>query len=222
LEELLYVASILRENRGLLILLVGGVISMMMALLAGLEDVNLLRAFMLSLSCYFSTTILVARSARSIVSNNAQVKGETLSRAELKHIMGSIPEESFVDDAEVDHCDSTILEKMLHNRSMESAAHITSIEKDSLIRSLKKKRNYNDDCCICLSAFKRGDTIRVLPLCHHEFHKYCIDKWALTFVAKQYDFNSCNKRGRPTCPLCNTTLMLRKESAGCDMKEKCL
>lgn len=214
LEELLFVACILKENRGLLILLLGGIASMMMALLAGLEDVNMLRAFLLSISCYGITTVLVARSARAVLDgNSAQSKEEKLSCVQLKHIMESIPTETFVSEDEMHSCGSKLLVAMLQNRSEKPTQNtISSQSKHSLIDSLYQKRNYNEECCICLSAFKGGQTIRVLPRCHHEFHKCCIDKWALTFATKPCRFDSCKKRGKPTCPLCNTALVSRDQS----------
>ena len=34
------------------------------------------------------------------------------------------------------------------------------------------------ECAVCLSQFKKGDLVRMLP-CRHEFHADCIDKWLL-------------------------------------------
>lgn len=34
------------------------------------------------------------------------------------------------------------------------------------------------ECAICLSRFKQGDLVRMLP-CQHEFHQDCIDQWLL-------------------------------------------
>lgn len=214
LDELVFVVCILRENRGLLILLLGGITSMMMALLAGLEDVNILRAFLLSITCYGITTVLVARSARAVLDGSStQSKKERMSCMQLKDIMESIPTERFVSEEEMRSCDSNLLITMLQNRFEKPTKNsISSQAKQSLINSLYQKRNYNEDCCICLSTFENGQTIRVLPRCHHEFHKCCIDKWALTFATNRYEFNSLRKRGKPTCPLCNTALVARDQS----------
>ena len=38
------------------------------------------------------------------------------------------------------------------------------------------------ECALCLSAFLRGDTIRVLP-CRHAFHCECIDRWLIGMCA---------------------------------------
>jgi E3 ubiquitin-protein ligase ATL10/75/76/77/78 len=47
------------------------------------------------------------------------------------------------------------------------------------------------ECTICLSEFKHGVHVRVLPVCHHGFHIRCIDKWLAT---------------RCTCPTCRRCL----------------
>ncbi|KAJ4810938.1 RING-H2 finger protein ATL78 [Rhynchospora pubera] len=46
-------------------------------------------------------------------------------------------------------------------------------------------------CTICLSEFKPGVHLRVLPVCHHGFHVGCIDKWLST---------------QSTCPTCRRCL----------------
>ncbi|GMJ08652.1 Arabidopsis Toxicos en Levadura 78 [Hibiscus trionum] len=35
----------------------------------------------------------------------------------------------------------------------------------------------DSECVICLSEFKTGDRLRILPKCNHGFHVRCIDKW---------------------------------------------
>merc|ERR550514_1063677 len=47
----------------------------------------------------------------------------------------------------------------------------------------------DDECAICLTAFRSGDSARRLPSCQHTFHKECIDLWLLRSVA---------------CPLCKS------------------
>lgn len=64
---MLYVASVLGKNQGLLLLLVVGIYSMMFALVVGFDDVNVIMALFLSVACYILTTVFVARLAlRSI------------------------------------------------------------------------------------------------------------------------------------------------------------
>ena len=52
--------------------------------------------------------------------------------------------------------------------------------------------NQQDECAICLSAFKDGDELRVLP-CLHLFHKVEIDEWLL--------------RCSTLCPLCKASVV---------------
>lgn len=64
---MLYVASVLGKNQGLLLLLVVGISSMMFALVVGFDDVNVIMALFLSVACYILMTVFVARLAlRSI------------------------------------------------------------------------------------------------------------------------------------------------------------
>ncbi|CAI5997303.1 unnamed protein product [Closterium sp. NIES-65] len=44
---------------------------------------------------------------------------------------------------------------------------------------------------VCLSDFNKGELIRILPPCKHQFHVACIDHWLAT---------------RTTCPVCRTDL----------------
>ena len=62
-EDLVYVAQVLSESQGLLMLLLGGMSSMVLALVAGLDDVNVIKALFFSVTWYGLTTVLVARSA---------------------------------------------------------------------------------------------------------------------------------------------------------------
>jgi hypothetical protein len=42
--------------------------------------------------------------------------------------------------------------------------------------SLVARVQVHDECTICLSTFRRGDVVRVLP-CWHVFHIAEIDEW---------------------------------------------
>jgi len=220
-EELLYLARVLRENQGLLILLIGGVSSMMMALVAGLDDVNVLKALFLSITCYGVTTLLVARSAQMIANQRVSQNGEPkLSSSDVSKIMKVIPEEDFVGNDELGNCGLHCIETMLHHRKTMVSSKVNKFtnsvqyspaelaaKKQNLIVELQQRRNYNDSCCICLCPFVQGERIRILPRCRHEFHLNCIDQWAMTFAANRRRMHCNANRGRPTCPLCNTACL---------------
>ncbi|KAJ8433751.1 hypothetical protein Cgig2_026572 [Carnegiea gigantea] len=48
------------------------------------------------------------------------------------------------------------------------------------------------DCVICLSEFKEGEKLRILPKCNHGFHVKCIDKWL---------------KSHSSCPTCRQSLV---------------
>ncbi|UPR01633.1 RING-type domain-containing protein [Chloropicon primus] len=60
----------------------------------------------------------------------------------------------------------------------------------------------DDECTVCFEQFQDGDLIRSLPVCHHTFHKVCIDAWLGI--------------RRPTCPICrrDTLVALQEEGNG--------
>lgn len=37
-----------------------------------------------------------------------------------------------------------------------------------------------DDCAVCITELKAGDTARVLPRCGHGFHVRCVDTWLVS------------------------------------------
>ncbi|XP_055817844.1 RING-H2 finger protein ATL78-like [Solanum dulcamara] len=40
-----------------------------------------------------------------------------------------------------------------------------------------KHPGLDSECVICLSEFRTGEKIKILPKCNHGFHVNCIDKW---------------------------------------------
>ncbi|KAL6602817.1 hypothetical protein ACP70R_043178 [Stipagrostis hirtigluma subsp. patula] len=48
-------------------------------------------------------------------------------------------------------------------------------------------------CSLCLGAFQRGETVRLLPVCLHLFHVECVDPWLHT---------------HSSCPLCRSGIHL--------------
>ncbi|WCJ28286.1 RING/U-box superfamily protein [Euphorbia peplus] len=53
------------------------------------------------------------------------------------------------------------------------------------------KEHNEEMCSVCLSEFKDGDQIRVLPDCLHVFHVTCIDTWLIS---------------HSNCPLCRANI----------------
>jgi len=47
------------------------------------------------------------------------------------------------------------------------------------------------DCAICITALRPGETVRLLPACGHAFHRSCVDLWLLR---------------RADCPLCKRSV----------------
>ena len=218
-ENLIYVAQILSENRGLQVLFLVGVSLMVLAIVAGLNDVNVVKALYFSVTCYGTMTVVVARSAMRNVDRLIlrDVKPK-LSSAEVTKIIEAIHEESFIRNDELGCCDLRCLRRMLSSRNVTSQDPTKGKEvcewmyqdleatKKNLIVELKLRRKYSVSCCICLDEFAPGDRIRVLPGCHHEFHNKCIDEWARTFVVNKMRINHHDKSGNPSCPLCKTII----------------
>ncbi|OAY62752.1 E3 ubiquitin-protein ligase [Ananas comosus] len=49
------------------------------------------------------------------------------------------------------------------------------------------------DCSVCLSEFREGESLRLLPKCSHAFHLHCIDTWL---------------KSHSNCPLCRANIVL--------------
>ena len=60
--------------------------------------------------------------------------------------------------------------------------------------------NNRPSCAICILDYKAGDTLKILPDCHHVFHKDCIVPW-LT-----------ERSGH--CPLCRMTVRVGTKEDG--------
>ncbi|CAA3024731.1 RING-H2 finger ATL51-like [Olea europaea subsp. europaea] len=70
--------------------------------------------------------------------------------------------------------------QITRNIGQEHASTATNSSNSSvqLIIASKHTRESKDDvCAVCLSEFKEGDGVRLLPECTHIFHVTCIDKW---------------------------------------------
>ena len=218
-EDLVYVAQVLSERQGLLMLLLGGISSLVLALVAGLDDMNVIKALFFSVTCYGITTVLVARSALRNGNQTNLCDGKPkLTSAEVMQIIEAVHEEDFVRNDELDYCDLPCLRNMLNSRKLMSQDAVTGTEvsecmsqdlettKKNLIAALKLRRKCSDSCCVCLDEFIPGDRIRVLPGCSHEFHNKCIDEWARTFAVNKMRIHHHVKSGNPSCPLCKTII----------------
>ncbi|KAB8115840.1 hypothetical protein EE612_056601, partial [Oryza sativa] len=53
-------------------------------------------------------------------------------------------------------------------------------------------------CAVCLTEFRDGETLRLLPRCRHAFHRGCIDTWL---------------RAHVNCPLCRAPVQISDKSA---------
>ncbi|KAL5204995.1 hypothetical protein ABZP36_009866 [Zizania latifolia] len=53
-------------------------------------------------------------------------------------------------------------------------------------------------CAVCLVEFLDGDTLRLLPRCHHAFHRGCIDTWL---------------RAHVNCPLCRAPVLVADKAS---------
>ncbi len=135
-DDLNYVAKVLlRENQGLLVLLIGGISTMALALVAGLDGVSGFKAVVLSITCYGVTTVLVARSARRIVNQQTAMllsQKPKLSSAAVTRIVEAIPEENFVRNKYNDTC----------------CICLSTFVRDERIRVLPNCRHEFHRCCI--------------------------------------------------------------------------
>jgi hypothetical protein len=110
-------------------------------------------------------------------------------------------EEYMSEEAVRKSCTISELKRMLQNRNCYKDKIWT--ERSDLVEALEQNRKYNDTCCICAEEYQRGDSLRILPRCLHEFHVECIDQWAYTFASKKKQHG---QGVQPSCPLCKTTL----------------
>lgn len=85
-------------------------------------------------------------------------------------------------------------------KSLPVAVYKTEASKLPWLASSAMKEK-TTQCAICLSNFKDGEKMRVLPQCSHEFHVACIDAWL------------CN---HPNCPTCRQELTNQAAASRCD------
>lgn len=59
-------------------------------------------------------------------------------------------------------------------------------------KEVNNVQGLDTECVICLSEFKEGEKLRILPKCNHGFHVKCIDKWL---------------KSHSSCPTCRQSLV---------------
>ncbi|TVU50470.1 hypothetical protein EJB05_01842, partial [Eragrostis curvula] len=56
----------------------------------------------------------------------------------------------------------------------------------------RRKDAAAEQCAVCISAVRDGETVRRMPACRHAFHAPCVDGWL---------------RKRATCPMCRAEVV---------------
>eukprot|EP00565_Helicotheca_tamesis_P004907 CAMPEP_0185739452 /NCGR_PEP_ID=MMETSP1171-20130828/35476_1 /TAXON_ID=374046 /ORGANISM="Helicotheca tamensis, Strain CCMP826" /LENGTH=249 /DNA_ID=CAMNT_0028411029 /DNA_START=88 /DNA_END=834 /DNA_ORIENTATION=- len=97
--------------------------------------------------------------------------------AEIVQIVQNMPIEEFVPRDDVDsECSVSQLKKMLDVRGKQ-VKDGECLERRDLVEAVKGCRNFSETCCICCEDYNKGDPLRILPKCRHEFHLECLDQW---------------------------------------------
>jgi len=133
-------------------------------------------------------------------SDGRGTEGREAKLTEIVRVIQKMPLEEFIPEEDIAReCTVSQLKKMLKVRD-QRIEEGTCIERSDLVEAVKKCRNYCDTCCICCEEYIKGDPLRVLPRCRHEFHVECLDQWAYTFA------NKAKRQRDPSCPLCNEAM----------------
>ena len=224
LEDLQHVATLLRRDLHLMLLLVYGVGALSSGLVIGV-NFSIPSAICCSACAYLLVTYGVLRAAEATRGNEDVEATRHLPKIcneDITRIMEDIPVEKYVTDADLNSCSIPELRTMLAMKRPRSgcdagwlrAMRDSHIDKAELLDYVRKyKAMQSDTCAICFEEYQSNDAVKVLPRCGHRFHPACVESWARTFVTAPPGTRSCNKRGCPTCPLCNDKISLKvKES----------
>lgn len=215
-DEFRCVADLLQHDIHLLLLLVYGVGALTTGLVIGV-GLSIVSAICSAASAYLIVTFVVLRiAAQTREARRTAVQVVSLPKiclADITRVMEEIPVERYVANKDLDNCSVHHLRSMLtmrrprngHDKEWARAMRDPNISRAELVASVRKcKTTQSDTCCICFEEYKTGDVLRVLPKCHHEFHCYCIEEWAKTFVT-----SNKSRKGCPKCPLCNDSIKLK-------------
>ena len=222
LQELIHVCGVIHNDSSMLCLFALGNISFACSFYF-LSDstANLLICMLLSLLSYLVVTIMVLFSLRWNIENNKENDQPILTQNHIDSLMSSIPTESYVPFEDMHLCSIKTLRQIQQRRRKyppeESESPSSMNSKDTIVRKLQRMRKSCESCTICFEELKSGDTVCILPNCHHEFHTDCMKKWSNVFVSVDTHQTlflgrriSNQRRGYPSCPLCNVTIRPRK------------
>lgn len=222
-EDLHHVATLLRHDVHLMLLLGYGVIALTSGLVIGV-NFSIPSAICCSACAYLLVTYGVLRAAEATRGNEDVETTSYLPKIcheDITRIIEGIPVEKYVTDADLNSCSISELRSMLAMKRPRSccdagwlrAMRDSHIDKAELLAYVRKYNLMQSDmCAICFEEYQSNDAVKVLPRCGHRFHPACVESWARTFVTASGS-RSCNKKGCPTCPLCNDKIGLKvKES----------
>ena len=221
-EDLQHVATLLRRDLHLMLLLVYGVGALSSGLVIGV-NFSIPSAICCSACAYLLVTYGVLRAAEATRANEdmeATSHFLKISHEDITRIIEDIPVEKYVTDADLNSCSIPELRSMLAMKRPRSgcdagwlrAMRDSHIDKAELLAFVRKyKSMQSDTCAICFEEYKSNDAVKVLPRCGHRFHPACVESWARTFVTTP-GRRPCNQKGCPTCPMC-------KEKIGLKVKE---
>ena len=222
-EDLQHVATLLRRDLHLMLLLVYGVGALSSGLVIGV-NFSIPSAICCSACAYLLVTYGVLRAAEATRANEdmeATSHFLKISHEDITRIIEDIPVEKYLTDADLNNCSIPELRSMLAMKRPRSgcdagwlrAMRDSHIDKAELLAYVRKyKSMQSDTCAICFEEYKSNDAVKVLPRCGHRFHPACVESWARTFVTTPGSRRPCNQKGCPTCPMC-------KENIGLKVKE---
>nr|GEY52494.1 hypothetical protein [Tanacetum cinerariifolium]GEY52495.1 hypothetical protein [Tanacetum cinerariifolium] len=118
-------------------------------------------AIILTATIYFTIRYISRRTSNDVVSANVNLNNE-----------------------HVPHDSHHVTEVTNTNNDVDSLPLFT-------FSSLTGDMMTSGDCAVCLSKFESEDQLRLLPLCCHAFHAFCIDAWL---------------KSNFTCPLCRSNV----------------
>ena len=207
-EDLQHVATLLKRDLHLMLLLVYGIGALSSGLVIGV-NFSIPSAICCSACAYLLVTYGVLRAAEATRGNEELEAASHLPKIcheDISRIIEEIPVEKFVTDADLNSCSIPELRSMLAMKRPGSgcdygddwvrAMRDTNVDKAVLLAYVRKyKSMQSDTCAICFEDYQSNDAVKVLPRCGHRFHPACVESWARTFVAA--------RKGCPTCPLCN-------------------